>query len=382
MEVSMIKVLFLAANPKDTDPLRLGEESREIKQRLRAAELRDQFTFEQEHAVRVTDLQEHLLRHQPHIVHFSGHGSAAGNIVLENALGRSKAVTATALKDLFSTLKDNIRCVVLNACHSDAQANGIIQSIDCVVGMSRAVDDRSAVAFASSFYQGLGYGRSIKTAFDLGRGQINLQSLPGKDVPKLRTAPGLDAATIYLVGHGATASTATQSKPKSGAGDASAEATSLDHTERHSCFISYSHQDEAFAEKLHSRLTANGVDVWYAPEDIKGGLKIYDQVSDAIRKKARLLLVLSEHSMNSEWVKTEIAKARQAEIRAGERKLFPIRLVDMQTIREWECFDAEIGKDSAVEIREYFIPDFSKWQDNAKFEKSLDSLLRDLKTAV
>ena len=71
----MIKILFLAANPKDTNSLRLGEEVREIKERLRLAELRDEFVVEQEWAVRVTDLQGHLLHHQPHIVHFSGTGA-------------------------------------------------------------------------------------------------------------------------------------------------------------------------------------------------------------------------------------------------------------------------------------------------------------------
>ena len=198
----MIKILFLAANPKDTSPLRLGEEARAIKERLRLADLRDQFVFEQEHAVRVIDLEGHLLHHQPHIVHFSGHGSRTGKIILENVLGRRKAITAGALKDLFATLKDNIRCVVLNACYSEAQAKGIVESIDCVVGMGRAIDDSSAIAFAASFYQGLGYGRSIQTAFELGKGQINLQGLPGKDVPQLKLAQGVDAAKLYLIGGG------------------------------------------------------------------------------------------------------------------------------------------------------------------------------------
>jgi hypothetical protein len=111
----MIKILFLAANPKDTDPLRLGEEVRAIRERLRLADLRDQFVVEQEHAVRVTDLQGYLLQHQPHIVHFSGHGSKAGEIILEDAKGQSKAVSPGALQRTFAVLKDNIRCVVLNA---------------------------------------------------------------------------------------------------------------------------------------------------------------------------------------------------------------------------------------------------------------------------
>jgi hypothetical protein len=201
-EASMIKVLFLAANPLDTNSLRLGEEAREIKERIQLSDLRDQFAFEQEHAVRVADLQRHLLHHQPHIVHFSGHGSTSGKIILENGQGRSVELSSSALKALFAVLKDNIRCVVLNACYSDAQGTGIAESIECVVGMGRAVNDGSAIAFASSFYQGLGHGRSIQTAFDLGRIQIDISGLPGKDIPTIRTRHGVDASSVYLLGGG------------------------------------------------------------------------------------------------------------------------------------------------------------------------------------
>jgi hypothetical protein len=382
----MIKILFLAANPKDTNPLRLGEETRQIKEKLRLAGQRDAFAFEEEHAVRVADLQGHLLHHQPHIVHFSGHGSKSGKIILENAIGRSKAVTSGALTELFSTLKDNVQCVVLNACYSEVQAKAIVSAIPCVVGMNRAIDDRSAIAFAASFYQGLGYGRSIKTAFDLGCGQINLQGLPGDDVPKLRVAPGVDAANLFLAKGGATASQQSQGKPKP-AGRAAASPSSNRgtnppvNTGRSSVFISYSHQDEAFAEKLYSRLKANGFDVWYAPANVRGGQKLHEQIGKAIQEQDRLLLVLSGHSMASEWVATEIRRARKAEVKEGKQKLFPIRLVAFDVIREWECFDADTGKDLGVEIREYFIPDFTKWTDDAKFEKAFDRLQNDLKTA-
>jgi hypothetical protein len=58
-------------------------------------------------------------------------------------------------------------------------------------------------------------------------------------------------------------------------------------------------------------------------------------------------------------VKTEIAKARKRELKEKRHVLFPIRLASFEAIRDWECFDADAGKDSAKEIREYFIPDFS-----------------------
>ncbi|MGH9760567.1 MAG: hypothetical protein ACREAC_06950, partial [Blastocatellia bacterium] len=98
----MIKILFLSANPKRTKRLRLDEEVRAIRDKLNAATLRDDFTIEQEWALRVGDLQGHLMRHKPNIVHFSGHGSDEGEIILEDEAGKSQAVPIPALDQLFA----------------------------------------------------------------------------------------------------------------------------------------------------------------------------------------------------------------------------------------------------------------------------------------
>jgi len=92
-----------------------------------------------------------------------------------------------------------------------------------------------------------------------------------------------------------------------------------------------------------------------------------------------LLLILSPESMKSEWVKTEIAKARKREVREKRQVLFPIRLCSFEALRDWECFDADTGKDSAREIREYYIPDFSNWKDHDSYQEAFARLLRDLK---
>jgi TIR domain/Pentapeptide repeats (8 copies) len=125
--------------------------------------------------------------------------------------------------------------------------------------------------------------------------------------------------------------------------------------QRYSVFISYSHQDESFAKRLYDALQGKGVRCWYAPEHIQGGKKLHEQIDAAIRVYDKLLLILSDHSMGSEWVKTELANARRREVTENKRLLFPIRLVDFEAIRNWTCFDADTGKDSAREIREYFI---------------------------
>lgn len=180
-----IKILFLAANPTDTTRLRLDEEVRDIDLALRQVKFRDRFDLRQHWAVRVTDLQGYLLRHTPDIVHFSGHGSRSSEIILENSNGNSCPVSTHALNQLFFVLKDNIRCVFLNACYSEGQAQAIAKHIDCVLGMSKAIVDRAAIGFATAFYQALGYGRDVKTAFDLGCVQIDLENIGEQDTPKL-----------------------------------------------------------------------------------------------------------------------------------------------------------------------------------------------------
>jgi uncharacterized protein YjbI with pentapeptide repeats len=154
---------------------------------------------------------------------------------------------------------------------------------------------------------------------------------------------------------------------------------SMEPIQFYSCFISHSTRDEDFAKRLQSKMREQGLRVWFAPEDIQGGRKLHEQIDEAIRVYDKLLLVLSRESMQSKWVRDEIRRARKAELTEKRRKLFPIRLVDFEAIRDWECFDADIADDLSAEIREYIIPDFSNWKDHAAFEAAFARLLKDLK---
>lgn len=148
----------------------------------------------------------------------------------------------------------------------------------------------------------------------------------------------------------------------------------------YSCFISYSGKDDAFARSLHSRLESEKLRVWFAPEDMRGGRRSEQQIDEAIRLYDRLLLVLSEDSMNSEWVKREIKKARKKEKETGKDVLFPIALIPYAKIQAWECLDHDTGEDLAQKIREFHIPtNFSKWKTEDEFEKAFATLMRDLR---
>ena len=84
----------------------------------------------------------------------------------------------------------------------------------------------------------------------------------------------------------------------------------------YSCFISYADEDQGLAERLHADLQKNGVRCWLAPEDMKIGDKISDVLDRTIRVHDKLLLILSEHAIMSEWVEDEVTK------RIGKSKTF------------------------------------------------------------
>ena len=173
----MIKILFLGANPTGTTQLALTQEVQAIKQHLRGADHGRQFQVEQEWAVKISDLNAALLRHRPDIVHFSGHGSPAGELILETESGTNAPVKPDALSNLFRILKRNIRCIVLNACFSAPQAG----------------------ALAWAFYEALGFNSSVQEAFDLGCNQVDLSRLPDKDTPRLIPRTGIKPEEMYLL---------------------------------------------------------------------------------------------------------------------------------------------------------------------------------------
>jgi len=141
--------------------------------------------------------------------------------------------------------------------------------------------------------------------------------------------------------------------------------------EYYSCFISYSSQDQELAERLHADLQDKGVRCWFAPEDLKIGDKFRTRIDEAIRHYDKLLLVLSENSVNSKWVEKEVETAFEKERQQKRTVLFPVRLDDIiwGTDQAW-----------AADIRRTrHIGDFCRWTDPDAYQKAFERLLRDLK---
>lgn len=194
-----IRILFLAANPVDPGyRLRLDEEAREVDEKLQAGLTPESFEVVSQWAVRPSDLQKALLKHHPHIVHFSGHGSKNKGITLEDRDGNMTPLTKQALVELFRILKDNISIVFLNACHSRRQIDGLREVIDSTIAVNSTIGDKTAVVFASYFYQALAFGKSVTVAFKLAQNQLEFEGIAELQT-ELFQREGVDASKAYLI---------------------------------------------------------------------------------------------------------------------------------------------------------------------------------------
>ena len=135
----------------------------------------------------------------------------------------------------------------------------------------------------------------------------------------------------------------------------------------YSCFISYSSKDQMFADKLHADLQNAGVRCWFAPHDLPIGAKIWDAIDEAIRLRDKLLVILSEASIGSDWVEDEVNKSYAEERDRKTTVLFPVRIDDlvMTTPEPW-----------ARKLRDQRnIGDFRHWESVAQYSKGARTAL-------
>lgn len=203
-EKENIKILVLAANPLGTVRLHLDEEVKAIREAIQRSAKRDRLFVQTREAATLRDLHLALLEFQPHVVHFSGHGSGKDGLQfvgdIEEIYWQEKqqvdgsweatgcrqekiqAVDAATIADLLALFANQIECVVLNACDSNRQGAAIARHIPHVVSMRAAICDRAARKFSQAFYDGLGAGKDYEFAFELGKTAIQSEISDSADL--------------------------------------------------------------------------------------------------------------------------------------------------------------------------------------------------------
>jgi L-histidine Nalpha-methyltransferase len=190
------KILILASNPRKD--LNLDSEIRQLREVIDKSQDREKFQMADELAVQIDDLQRLILKHEPNIVHFCGHGSGEQGLIFQDDDGYPQLVSTEAISGLFKLGSNHINCVVLNACYSEVQAKAIGLHIDYVIGMQQAIQDESAIAFAKGFYQALAHGRPIEESYNWGCNAIQFLLKNNSESRKLEP---VDIAQVDIPEH-------------------------------------------------------------------------------------------------------------------------------------------------------------------------------------
>jgi len=140
----------------------------------------------------------------------------------------------------------------------------------------------------------------------------------------------------------------------------------------YSCFISYSTQDDDFAQRLYADLQAKNVRCYKFDRDAKWGEPVWGEIDTAIRHYDKLVVICSQHSLQSPPVIREIERALQKEDREHRNVLFPIR-IDDYLFDEWD-------HPRKADVVSKVIGDFRGWENQATyaeaFPRFLDALNR------
>lgn len=195
-------ILFLAANPRDMDPLALTRECAEIQRELARVTAGGTLRFEARWTVSVDDAMHHMTELDPVIVHLSGHGGTGAAVVLEDDRGDRQPVTARALAMMILAAGRHARAVVVNACFGLTDVAALRAVVDCVIGCDGPIGDAAARAFAVRFYAALAAGRSIGNAVAQGTATLVARQLADSVLPRCVTRDGVDADAILLVRRG------------------------------------------------------------------------------------------------------------------------------------------------------------------------------------
>lgn len=195
-----IGILFLSSNPLSTGRILVDEEAREVFERIQEGPYRDRFELHVHTAVRPQDLQRLLLMYEPQIVHFCGHGSKEKKIILGGKRGRGKMLNPEGLTRLLALHRSHLRLVLLNACFTHEQARSIAGVVNYSIGANKAIGDKVGVAFAGAFYRALGFGKSVRYAFESATAELALTKIPRSRGMQLFVREGLSERDPFPIG--------------------------------------------------------------------------------------------------------------------------------------------------------------------------------------
>jgi hypothetical protein len=117
-------------------------------------------------------------------------------------------------------------------------------------------------------------------------------------------------------------------------------------------------------------LERNGIRCWLAPEDLKISDRFRIRVDDAIRAYNKLILLLSENSIESPWIEGEVEAALERERKQQVVVLYPVML-DKAAVATTQVWATDLRK-NRITI------DMSAWKNEEAYQAALDTLVKTL----
>ena len=132
-------------------------------------------------------------------------------------------------------------------------------------------------------------------------------------------------------------------------------------------FISYSQANSQFLDKIGSQFDEKGIRYWRDVHDTRAG-GVEKQTERAIRQNLKVLLILSEQAIQSDWVEHEITEIKKLEKELGHVVLCAVALDDGWKSGRWP-------KRVMEQIMGYSILDFSTWKNGGRFAETFQNLI-------
>lgn len=321
----MIKLLYLAPQPRDTDAIDNRQDLQKLGYRLSQLDL--PLKVQPEMNPRFVDLPFWLDKLKPELVHFSGHGTNLSKLVFVDDVGNRHNVPPEAVASLFAaSAGSRVKGIVLNTCYSLPVAEALLESVDFAVSTAAEIQDESAIRFAETFYPFLLKGATLQEAFNQGRAQVEAHRKSSQVLPTLLTRTGISAAEYVL-------------PPKPG----SPERNFFVHYCRRSA------EDGRLVGEFLKMLRAHRCPHWDVSQ-IEAGSSRADAIAGALSRSTHVILLISADAQDdTEWC--QVLEQAIAHAQRSQACLVPVSL--RPTLRTSELAELEHFPSGAKAVSQY-----------------------------
>lgn len=168
-----MKILYIASNPAQADPLEIEQEINLLREKLDSAGIAKQVDLRIYSNLRVDDLPDVIARVRPDVLHFAAHGKDDAIILAHEQRGHV-ALDGAKLAAILGALSVRPKLILLNACESAAMAQAVAAQADFVIGTDAPVSNVGARSMAATLYGMLARGVSLGQSFAAARAMLGV----------------------------------------------------------------------------------------------------------------------------------------------------------------------------------------------------------------